>query len=99
MRRPSRKKLAIGDIVRVIWVDIEAKSGWIERDAFERWAKAGFEDRITYGAVQFSLPQALVLASSKSPGDTDAHVAEGSKFPWCIIRRIDVLEETENGTA
>lgn len=95
MRRPSRARLGIGDTVRVTWQDIEAKSGWVEKSSFEQWAEAPFSDRISYGVVAYNLLGALVIVSSQSPADTDAHVGDATKIPWANVLKIDVIEEAE----
>ena len=95
MRRPSRAKLRIGDTVRVTWQDIEAKSGWVEKSNFEQWAQALFVERITYGAVTHNLLGWLVIVSSQSPGDTDSHVGDATKFPWSNVLHVEVIQEAE----
>ena len=52
MRRPSKAKLQVGDIVRVVWFDIEGKSGWTDQEAVEGWVVRPFFDCITYAYVK-----------------------------------------------
>jgi len=93
----SRKKeLMKGDVARVVWFDIEGKSGWMDQETADTWIERDFNDCITYGKVEGITPFGITIMATRSPKNTEANIMDLTKIPWCNVRSFEVLRNTED---
>lgn len=96
MRRPSKNRLAEGDVVRLVWFDIEGKNGWLDAASRDKWCEEEFKDCVTYGRVEKMTVYGIVVSMTRAPSNPDAAVMDISKIPWGNVRSFEVLRANED---